>query len=178
MTLFILSPSSSSILLQFSVWDWKWGGPVEKWDQQFQTRLKGLRQFGAESLRKEGGGDRAGQTDQHHDHVRDLSKKCYQHFSSDRSFDLVRETIRKSRSTHHDVDCSSSHSIGSSNTDHLRDERTEADSRLAHRGWEHLHGLFSWRIKGKQRETNKNMFSCWAVEQWEIEIRHTHKLVP
>ena len=63
-----------------------------------------------------------------------------------------------SSSTYHDVDCSSSHSIGSSNTDHLRDERTEADSRLAHRGWEHLHGLFCRRIKWKQMENNKNMF--------------------
>ena len=69
---------------------------------------------------------------------------------------MITQLIKTRSLTNHNVDCSSSHRIWSSNTDHLRDERAEADSRLAHRGWEHLHGLFCRRIKWKQMENNKN----------------------
>merc|ERR1719180_779221 len=74
--------------------------------------LKCFRQLCPKSFRQEGGGDGTGQADQHHDHVRD-----------------------------HNVDGSSGHGIGSTNADHLRDERTEANPRLSNRGWEHLHCL-------------------------------------
>ena len=98
--------------------------------------------------------------DKHHYHLQD---------------DMITQLIKTRSLTYHDVDCSSSHRIGSANTDHLRDERTEADSRLAHWGWEHLHGLLSRRIKWKQRENNKNVFfHIGRYEEWEIEIRHTH----
>ena len=40
----------------------------------FMTCLKGFGQFGAKGLGQEGGGDGAGQADQHHDHVRDLNR--------------------------------------------------------------------------------------------------------
>ena len=41
------------------------------------TCLKGFGQFGAKGLGQEGGGDGAGEADQHHDHVRDLDRGGY-----------------------------------------------------------------------------------------------------
>ena len=74
--------------------------------------LQSLGQLGADGLREEGGGEAAGEADQEEDQVGQPQ-----------------------------VGGAQRHSVGASDTDHLRDETAEPNTGLSDTGREHLHRL-------------------------------------